>query len=60
VKNESKMYNITVISTDHTESGKCNSDELYKIIKSINPEVIFEEMPNSLFKAMWSKIALFW
>jgi hypothetical protein len=54
VKNESKMYNITVISTDHTESGKCNSDELYKIIKSINPEVIFEEMPNSLFNIVYN------
>ena len=39
------MHNITLISTSHTESGKCNSDELYKIIESINPEVIFEELP---------------
>jgi len=28
------------------ESGKCNSDELLKIVKSIEPEVIFEEEPN--------------
>ena len=28
------------------ESGKCSSDELLKIIESINPEVIFEEEPN--------------
>jgi len=39
------MHNIILISTSHTESGKCNSDELYKIIESINPEVIFEELP---------------
>lgn len=37
------MYKITLISTEHRESGKCNSDELYKIIVSINPDVIFEE-----------------
>jgi len=37
------MYNITLISTEHRESGKFNSDELYQIIESINPEVIFEE-----------------
>jgi len=40
------MYNITLISTEHKESGKCNPDELHKIIESINPEVIFEEETN--------------
>lgn len=34
---------ITLISTVHKEIGKCNSNELYKIIESINPEVIFLE-----------------
>lgn len=48
------MYNITIISTNHTESGKCNSDKLYKIIKSINPEVIFEELPYSLFNIVYN------
>jgi hypothetical protein len=48
------MYNITVISTFHTESGKCNSDELFKIIKSINPEVIFEELTNYLFNIVYN------
>jgi hypothetical protein len=40
------MYNVTLISTEHEESGECNSDELYKIIESISPEVIFEEETN--------------
>ena len=40
------MYNITLISTEHKESGKCNADELHKIIESINPELIFEEDAN--------------
>jgi len=43
------MYKITLISTSHTEIGKCNSDELHKIIESISPEVIFEELPNNSF-----------
>jgi hypothetical protein len=30
------MYNITLISTKHRESGKCNPDELLKIIKKTN------------------------
>ncbi len=37
------MYNITLISTVHKEYGKCNSEELYKIFQSINPDVIFLE-----------------
>ena len=43
------MYNITLIGTRHEAAGKCNSDELYKIIERINPELIFEEIPPSLF-----------
>jgi hypothetical protein len=42
------MYDITLISTRHSELGKCNSNELYKIVDAINPEVIFEEIPPSL------------
>ena len=37
------MQNITFISTIHKEIGKCNAEELYKIIKKLNPEVIFLE-----------------
>lgn len=41
------MYNITLIGTIHSKKGKCNSDELYKIIELINPEVIFDERPSN-------------
>jgi pheromone shutdown protein TraB len=34
---------IVLISTVHHEIGKCNPEELYKIIESINPDVIFLE-----------------
>ncbi len=37
------MHNIIFISTIHEEIGKCNADELFHIIKKINPEVIFLE-----------------
>lgn len=38
-----QSHSITLISTVHKEIGKCNSNELYKIIESINPDVIFLE-----------------
>lgn len=37
------MHDITFISTIHKETGKCNAEELCKIINEINPEVIFLE-----------------
>ncbi len=38
-----QLKRIVLISTVHKEIGKCNSKELYKIVKSINPDVIFLE-----------------
>jgi hypothetical protein len=43
------MYNITLICTRHSEIGKCNINELYKIIERIKPDLIFEEIPPSFF-----------
>ncbi len=43
------MHNIILIGTAHNEKGQCNSDELFKIIKFINPDVIFDEIPFSNF-----------
>jgi hypothetical protein len=43
------MYSITLVFTRHEVCGFCNSDELYKIIESIGPEIIFEEIPPSYF-----------
>jgi hypothetical protein len=43
------MYNITLICTRHTEIGKCNSWELYKIIEEFKPEIIFEELSLSAY-----------
>jgi hypothetical protein len=49
------MYNITLVSTNHSELGKCNSDELYKIIESIKPDVIFEELSPVLFDMLYNQ-----
>lgn len=37
------MHSITFISTIHAEIGKCNAEELYKIIDKLSPEVVFSE-----------------
>ena len=43
------MSTIIVFGTAHSEGGACTSDELYKIIQEINPEVVFcEASPEKL------------
>jgi len=48
------MYNITLICTSHRNAGKCNSKELYRIIETINPEIIFEELSYMDFNKTYS------
>ena len=43
------MNNITLVCTEHSENGKCTSCELCNILERIKPEIIFEEIPPSLF-----------
>lgn len=38
------MHKITLVCSAHRENGRCNSDELLRILRLINPEVAFEEM----------------
>lgn len=49
------MYSITLVCTHHSEFGKCNSEELYKIIKSLRPDVIFEELSQDLFDLFYKE-----
>ena len=49
------MYNITFLSSFHQIHGKCNPDELYKIIGTIQPEVIFEELCFDTFEDVYSE-----
>ncbi len=47
--------NITLLSSFHQELGNCNADELYKIIESLKPDVIFEELPLEIFNTVYKK-----
>ncbi|MDZ7659492.1 hypothetical protein [Fodinibius sp.] len=47
------MYEITLIATAHKERGICNSNELYKIIEQISPEIIFEELTSDKFTTIY-------
>lgn len=42
------MHNVTLIFTHHSPIGKYNADALCEAIHSINPNVIFEELPEHL------------
>lgn len=48
-------HTINLICTTHTERGNCSPEELYKVIEHIAPEVIFEELPESLFDRYYNK-----
>jgi hypothetical protein len=44
---------ITLIATRHKENGQCTSNELYRIIDQIAPDVIFEEIPPGKFDTVY-------
>jgi hypothetical protein len=46
---EGQVGQITLVCTTHTEIGRCNENELTRILESIRPDVIFEEMRRSDF-----------
>ncbi|MCC5926793.1 MAG: hypothetical protein JJU41_09570 [Bacteroidetes bacterium] len=48
------MHKITLLSSFHKNLGKCNPDELYKIIEELQPEVIFEELDIDTFSHVYS------
>ena len=50
------MLNIILFCTRHGEAGNCNILELYKIIVELKPEIIFEEIPPSLFEEHYKNI----
>ncbi len=47
------MSSVIFISTCHKEHGICNSNELYKIIEQIHPDIIFEELSPTGFTAIY-------
>lgn len=45
------MHKITFISTIHREIGKCNSEELFKVIEGIAPKVVFLEADDQTYSS---------
>jgi hypothetical protein len=44
------MSEITILCTAHKERGLCNKNELFNILEIIEPDVIFEELSESLYE----------
>ena len=38
------MHKVTLVCSAHQECGRCNAEELLKILRAIEPETIFEEL----------------
>ncbi len=47
------MHNVIVIFTRHDSDGMCNSDELFKIIWSLQPDLIFEEIGHVVYDQIY-------
>jgi hypothetical protein len=53
------MRRVLLFGTDHDEKGKCNADELYTILLEIRPDIIFNEIPTSMFSAIMEEHKFF-
>ena len=49
------MKRIILFGTDHSESGRCNVIELYNILLRIKPDIIFEEIPITMFSNIYNE-----
>jgi len=47
------MHKITLVCSVHRENGLCNAGELLKILRAIEPDVVFEEMVPSDFDSYY-------
>ena len=47
------MHKITLVCSVHRENGLCNAGELLKILRAIEPDVVFEEMLPSDFDSYY-------
>ena len=47
------MQQITIIATRHQNLGICNSENLYRILEMLNPQIIFVETPPSCYEATY-------
>ena len=44
-----RMRKITLVCSSHRENGLCNAGELLRLLRAIDPDVIFGEVPVSDF-----------
>ncbi len=49
------MHKITLIGTAHNESRLCNAEELLKILRVFDPEVVFEEFRPGRFNSLYER-----
>lgn len=47
------MHRITLVATGHRPTGRCNPNELYKLIERVAPDIIFEEIPPNKFTPVY-------
>jgi hypothetical protein len=47
------MHNVAVLFTQHESNGMCNSDELFKILWSLQPDIIFEEIGHEVYDQIY-------
>lgn len=48
------MGRITLVCSAHRESGECNKNELLKILMTVGPDVIFEEIRPGDFESFYA------
>jgi hypothetical protein len=49
------MHRITLICSAHRENGLCNAAELLRILRAIEPEVVFQEVRPSEFDFLYKR-----
>ncbi len=49
---------LTIVFTIHNDSGKCDEDELLKIIRALDPDIIFEELSESSYDLCYHNMSM--
>jgi hypothetical protein len=49
---------LTVVLTAHRDAGLCNEDELLRILRDIDPGVIFEELSSASFRCAYGDMSM--
>jgi hypothetical protein len=49
---------LTIVFTIHNDSGKCDEHELLKIIRALDPDIIFEELSESSYDLCYHNMSM--